>query len=170
MPAIDASKNRMVAVNFFGKVVTYVQDPDVVADMYVKHATAIEKHEMTGEIYEPMFKHFLPITQNSEHQKTVRKAVTHLLFKDRLNIMLSVYKTHVNTYCDRWAEEIAKSGQTRIDIRAEVERIFAHTINHLCFGEDFNDDKFIFNVYDMVSDTFTKKTVSMREAIHNVTI
>ena len=28
----------------------------------------------------------------------------------------------------------------------EFERIYAHTINHICFGEDFNDDKFDFLV------------------------
>ena len=55
-PAIDASKNRMVTLNLLGKVVTYVQDPDVINDMYHKHSPSIDKSEIVGEQYEPMFK------------------------------------------------------------------------------------------------------------------
>lgn len=49
-------------------------------------------------------------------------------------------------------------------------RVFAHTINHICFGEDFNDDKFVIQYYDKRSDTFTEKKVSMREAMHNMAV
>ena len=62
--------------------------------------------------------------------------------------MVSVFKEHLNISCDKWLAEIAKNGETRINIAVEFERIFAHSINHICFGEDFNDDKFDFQVYD----------------------
>ena len=107
---------------------------------------------------------------NSEGQKTVRKAVAGLLFKDRADIMLGVFKAHMNTSTDKWLADIAKNGETRIDLRAEVERVYAHTINHLCFGEDFNDDKFDFHFFDLVSHSFSTKKCSMREAIHNMTL
>lgn len=160
----------MVTLNFLGKVVTYVQDPDVINDMYNKHSSSIDKSEIVCDQYEPMFKSFLPIVKNGEEQKTVRKAVAHLLVKDKADIMLNVFKDHVNISCDKWLADISKNGETRIDIRAEVERIYAHAINHLCFGEDFNDNKFDFHYFDLVSNSFTVKKCSMREAIHTMTI
>ena len=66
-PAIDASKNRMVALNMVGKVVTYVQDPDVINDMYIKHGQSLDKSTVIQEMYEPLFTQFLPLTSNSDH-------------------------------------------------------------------------------------------------------
>ena len=83
--------------------------------------------------------------------------------------MVGVFKEHLNISCDKWLAEIAQNGgSTRIDISVEFERIFAHTINHICFGEDLNDERFDFQCYDKVSETFTPKKVSMREAIHDL--
>ena len=47
-PLIDATKNRMVAINLIGKVITVVQDPEVVAEMYNKHNANIDKHPWIG--------------------------------------------------------------------------------------------------------------------------
>ena len=97
-----------------------------------------------------------------------------MFFKQRLQIMTEVFKEHLNMSCDKWLADIAasKDGETRINIVVEFERIFAHTINHICFGEDFNDDKFDFIVATISSDgkwQFEEKKVSMREAIHAMT-
>ena len=97
-----------------------------------------------------------------------------MFFKQRLQIMADVFKEHLNMSCDKWLADIAasKDGETRINIVVEFERIFAHTINHICFGEDFNDDKFDFIIatFDMKGWKFEEKKVSMREAIHAMTV
>ena len=47
--------------------------------------------------------------------------------------------------------------------------IFARTINHICFGEDLNDDRFMFNFFDVKTKTFTgERKVSMNEAMANI--
>ena len=74
-----------------------------------------------------------------------------MFFKQRLNIMAEVFKQHVNQSCDRWLAQLAQSAEKeiRINIAQEFERIYAHTINHICFGEDFNDDKFDFLLMEL---------------------
>ena len=51
----------------------------------------------------------------------------------------------------------------------EFERIFAHAINHICFGQDHNDDRFDFEFYDRETKTFTMRKVSLREGVINMT-
>ena len=77
-------------------------------------------------------------------------------------MMISVFKEHLNIHCNQWLSDIKKNGKARIDISIEFERLFAHTINHICFGENFNDDKFDFLYYNRVTDDFTEKKVTMR--------
>ena len=89
-----------------------------------------------------------------------------MFFKQKLHIMADVFKEHLNIECDKWMAEIEQKGETRIDISSAFERIFAHTINHICFGEDLNDDKFMFFYLDIQKYSFTEKMVSMREAMH----
>ena len=57
----------------------------------------------------------------------------------------------------------------KVDISTAFEKIFAHTINHICFGENYNDDKFMFYYYDSLKDSWHEKKVTMREAVHNLT-
>ena len=83
--------------------------------------------------------------------------------------MAGVFKEHLNKECDKWMAEIEKKGETRMDMASAFERIFAHTINHICFGEDLNDDEFMFFYYDPEKNSFTERMVSMREAMHSMT-
>ena len=86
--------------------------------------------------------------------------------------MTEVFKEHMTIACNSWMDEISKNGVARIDITSAFERIFSHTINHICFGEDINDNKFVINYYNQNSDKskWTEKEVSMREAMHNMTL
>ena len=153
---MDASKNRMLSVNLVGMVVTYIQDPDVIGDFYNKHNADMTKHGQVHKMFEPMISEFFGSMLTNERWKSQRKTISHMFFKQRLATMIVVFKEHLNIACDKWLAEIASnSGTTKIDISEEFERIFAHTINHICFGEDLNDDKFDFHVYDPVKDTFT---------------
>ena len=173
-PMIDATKNRMIVLNLIGKVITYVQDPEVVAEMYNKHNANLDKHPWLGDIFEPMFTDVFIVMPTNSEWKAQRKAVSHMFFKQRLQLMAEVFKGHLNKSCDKWLAEIAESkqGETRINIAVEFERIYAHTINHICFGEDFNDDKFDFIIFEIdggANWSFKEEKVSMREAIHNMT-
>jgi len=53
-------------------------------------------------------------------------------------------------------------GKARIDISEEFERLYSHTMNHICFGENLNDDMFDWLYCDKVTKGFTEKKVSMR--------
>ena len=56
--------------------------------------------------------------------------------------MGGVFKEHLNIACDRWKSKIEKKGQARIDISFVFKRIFDDTITHICFGDNFSDDRF----------------------------
>ena len=120
-----------------------------------------------------MFSDVFLVMPTNDEMKNQRKAVSHMFFKQRLQLMTEVFKHHLNTSCDKWLSEIAASqdGETRIDIAVEFEKIFAYTINHISFGENVNDDLFDFLVLTIADKkwTFTEKKVSLREAIHNMT-
>ena len=90
-----------------------------------------------------MFDNTFGTMHTDDEWRSQRKAISHMFFKQRLHVMIGVFKKYINVSCDKWLSEIAKNdGKTKIDISVEFERIFAHTINHICFGEDLNDDKF----------------------------
>ena len=88
-----------------------------------------------------------------------------MFFKSKLATMVGVTKNHLNIACDKWVAEIEAKGETRIDITVEFERIFAHTINHIAFGTDLNDERFNFLFYEKSTDTWTDRKCSFREAI-----
>ena len=92
-----------------------------------------------------------------------------MFFKQKLHIMGGVFKEHLNAACDRWRSKIEKKGEARIDISKVFERIFAHTITHICFGDDFNDDRFMIFYYNPNSGKFTEQEVNVTEAMHNMT-
>ena len=162
----------MVALNLVGKVLIEVQDPEVVAELYNKHNPNMDKHELIGKVFEPMFKDVFLVMPTNDEWKSQRKAVAHMFFKQRLQLMAEVFKEHVNTSCDKWLAEIAanKDGETRIDIAVEFERIYGHTINHICFGEDINGDEFDFWILKIEKQKYiwTEERVTLRAAIHNM--
>ena len=90
--------------------------------------------------------------------------------------MLQVFRHYLNASCDKWLGEIApptkkgKKVETKIDISVEFERIVAHSISHICFGADLNDDRFEFQLFDTTSSRFSAKRVSLQEAILNLKI
>ena len=120
-------------------------------------------------MFGPMFSDVFGFMPGNEKWKAQRKACGHMFFKQKLQIMAGVFKEHVNIECDKMLADIEKKGEARMDISVVFERIFGHTINHICFGEDYNDIKFMILCYDTEKDTWTEKRVSMRECLHNLT-
>lgn len=169
-PLSDPREHRMVAINSIGKVIIFVQDPVVLGDLIGKHNAFFDKHEMTGQIFEPLFKDVFGTMKTNEVWQSQRRTISHMFFRQRLSVMVGVFKQHLQASIDKWLTEIKANGEARIDITVEFERIFAHSINHICFGEDFNDDRFDYHLYDKSTDTFTLQKVSMRQAVSNLTI
>ena len=58
--------------------------------------------------------------------------------------MMEVLKGKIEGYFDEWNNEIAasKDKSYAIDISVVFERIFAHNLITIAFGEDINDQKF----------------------------
>ena len=149
-PLFDAAKYPMVVINFGGLLATYVSDPEVVQEMYTgKYSKILEKTDVASKVFEPFFNDFMAFMPANQRWKDQRKACGHMFFKQKLHIMADVFKEHLNIECDKWMAEIEQKGEARIDISSAFERIFAHTINHICFGEDLNDDKFMFSYLDL---------------------
>ena len=96
--------------------------------------------------------------------------MSHMFFKDKLQHMANVFKEHLNKACDKWLAEIEQKGKTRINIAEVFEHIFAETISHICFGKNYNDDKFNWNLYDRQKDIFIETKVSMKEAMGNMSL
>ena len=108
-PVIDASKNRMVALNLVGKVMIEVQDPDVVADLYNKHNANMDKNELIGQVLKPMFTDVFLVMPTNDEWKNQRKAVSHMFFKQRLQLMAEVFKEHLDISCENWLSEMTNS-------------------------------------------------------------
>ena len=108
---------------------------------------------MFGKVIEPMFSDVFLVMPTNDEWKGQRKAVSHMFFKQRLQLMAEVFKQHLNTSCDKWLAEIAasKDGETRIDIAVEFEKIFGSTINYISFGENVDDELFDFLILTIES-------------------
>ena len=169
MPPFSANKHPIVAMNLASEIITMIQDPDLISEMWSTKAKFFTKHPIAERIFKPMlFKHFVFYPTN-EAWRTERKALSQMFYKEKLRIMIGVVKQHTELQYRKWIAEIEKNGEHRIDISEEFERINAHALNHICFGVDNNDDKFDFIVYDKYTDTFTERKVSFREAMGNMT-
>lgn len=170
MPVFDASKHPCVVFNMGGLVLNLISDKDMVQEMWTTKAKYFSKHILTKQLFDPMFGHSFGVYPTNDLWRTERKAVSHMFFKDKLRNMVEVLKEHIGLQYRKWISEIEKNGEHCIDIASEFERINAHKLNHIMFGEDLNDDKFDFLYYDNVADTFTERKVSMRECISNMSV
>ena len=84
---------------------------------------------------------------------------------------MAVLKGKIKDAFDKWSKEIEASPDKShaIDILVEFERIFAHNLVHIAFGEDINDEKFDLQVEEKPrKGVFITKKVSIREAIHEI--
>ena len=166
-PYNDATKYPMISFNIKGEVITYISDPDVVQDMYTKHSTKVDKHQVHAEIRENMFTEIFTLMPTNDLWKARRKACSQMFYKDRLRVMTGIFKEHLNRSCDQWIKEIEANGEARINIATEFERILGNSISNICFGEDFSEEQFDFQYYDVMKHKFTAKKVGMREAMPN---
>ena len=82
--------------------------------------------------------------------------------------MLDTLKEKLAGATSAWLSEIEQKGACRIDISQEFERIFAHNLIHIAFGEDINDEKFDFDyLVDKQTGRYETRKVSIRQAMHN---
>ena len=103
--------------------------------------------------------------------KAKRQACAHAFYKDQLKIMMEVLKGKIEHYFDMWNKEIETSTTKShaIDISQAFERIFAHNLITIAFGEDINDDKFEIQIRSPTNENeFVTKKVSIREALNEI--
>ena len=93
----------------------------------------MNKDKFTQDVLKTFFIGF-GFMQTNDLWKARRRACAHMFYKERLHVMNRVFKEHLTLACDRWLAEIAKDGETRINIAEDFEIINADTINHICFG------------------------------------
>ena len=149
LPKWNSSRFPAVAQIMIGKVFTFLSDPEAVQDVFVTKSKFLTKCWTNAAYFKPLTDSMFAFMPNDEKWKLHRKTAAPMFFKSKLQIMGKVVKEHIKMATDKWMSEIAaNSGETKINISVEFERIFAHTINHICFGQDHNDDKFDFELYD----------------------
>ena len=105
--------------------------------------------------------------------KAKRQACAHAFYKDQLKIMMEVLKGQIEHYFQIWNKEIENSTDSTkshtLDIAQAFERIFAHNLITIAFGEDINDDKFDILVRSQTNENeFETKRVSIREALFEI--
>ena len=168
IPKWNSSRFPVVAQIMIGKVFTFISDPEAIQDAFVTKSKFLTKCQTNSDYFQPLAPTSFAFMPTNEKWKLHRKTASPFFFKSKLQVMGNVAKEHIKKSIDKWVSEIAQNGETKINISVEFERIFAHTINHICFGQDHNDDKFDFELYDNQTKAFTMTKVSLRQAITNM--
>ena len=133
-PKFDASKYPLVSFVMAGEVITWVSDPEVVQDMFVAKNKFLTKTLENAKYFDIFFSNMFAMMPSNDLWKLHRKTCSPMFYKNKLAIMGKVFKEHLTIATQTWRKEIVNSGQTRILLSEEFERIYAHTINHICFG------------------------------------
>ncbi len=168
-PKWDSARYPAVAQIMIGKVMSIISDPEAIQEAFVTKSKYLTKSWTTAEYFRPLTRSMFASMPNDETWKLHRKTASPMFFKSKLKMMGTVVKEHIKQATDKWLREITQNGgETKINISVEFERIFAHSINHICFGIDLNDDKFDFELYDTRTDTFAMAKVSLRQAMINM--
>ena len=146
-------------------------DPELVQELFVSKNQLTEKSDLSDTIFKDLLGSSFLFSKGDKIWKAKRQAVAHAFYKDQLKVMMEVLKSKIDIYFDIWHKEIEASPDKshKIDITQAFERIFAHNLITIAFGEDINDDKFDILVRETKSgDQFVEKKVSIREALHEI--
>ena len=136
--------------------------------MFVAKNKFVTKTKDNAEYFDIFFSNMFAMMPSNETWKLHRKTCSPMFYKNKLTMMGKVFKEHLTIATSKWRKEVEANGETRILLSEEFERIYAHTINHICFGQDLNDDKFDWLWFDIEKDTFVEKKVSLRLAMQNM--
>ena len=102
--------------------------------MFVAKNKFVTKTALNAQYFDIFFSNMFAMMPSNELWKLHRKTCSPMFYKNKLTIMGKVFKEHLTIATDKWRQEIAAKGETRILMSEEFERIYAHTINHICFG------------------------------------
>ena len=165
----DAAKDPMVVMQLNGNCFTFVNDPDAIRDIFTTKDQFTDKTEMSLEMFREFLGESFLFAHTDDVWKAKRKACAHAFYKERLLKMMDIFKMKLRENASKWLDGVAASGSHRIDIAQEFERIFAHNIIHIAFGEDINDERFeMMWLTDKHKKSFVKKTVSFGHALQNI--
>lgn len=143
----------------------------MVQDLFVKKNWLTDKTPQSDVLYKDLLGNSFLFSKGDSIWKAKRQACGHAFYKEQLKIMMEVLKGKIEYYFDIWNQEITKSEDKshQIDLTVAFERIYAHNIITIAFGEDINGDKFELQVRSKNQDNgFVTKKVSIREAIHEI--
>ena len=89
----DAKKHPMISLNLAGLVLTYIQDPEIIQEMYSgRGSKMVDKTDLMQKIFACVFGDMFAFMHTDDTWKAHRKAISHMFFKQKLAIMAGVYK------------------------------------------------------------------------------
>ena len=92
-PINDAKKHPMVVINLASLLITYVQDPEIIQEIYSgRGSKSIDKSDIVSKMFSCYMGDMFAFMHTDETWKAHRKAISHMFFKQKLVIMAKVYK------------------------------------------------------------------------------
>lgn len=127
-----------------GKIQLLISDPDMVQELFTTRNLLTDKTTQNEVFLKDLLGNSFLFSKADELWKSKRKASAHAFYKERLNIMMEVFKSKVEFYFNKWNKEIEASPNKsyKIDITEVFELIYSDTIISISFGEDISDQKF----------------------------
>ena len=122
----DASEHPVVVYNLNMIPLCEISDPDAIQDMYTTQQKHVSKHPYFADLFSPIFKDVFGLMPTSEKWRKERKAISHMFFRDRLSIIIDVFKRHVNHQCELWMTKLDSylGDPVRVDISTEFSILF----------------------------------------------
>ena len=99
-PAYRADKHPMVVYNFGPFVTTFIADPEVIQDFYTTKQKYIDKDNLIKDHFGPMFDNIFGTLPANTEWKKQRKHISHMFYKERMRVMIGVFKEHLNQQTD----------------------------------------------------------------------
>ena len=84
----DSAKHPVVVYRVQKMVFINISDAAIVQELFTKHNTILDKHDLTGAIFKFILGNSFVFSVANAHWKEKRKACAHAFYKDRLSKQL----------------------------------------------------------------------------------
>lgn len=130
-------------MNFYvaGRHHLSIEDPVIVQDMMVSKNAQLDKTGIFERTLKNLIGNSFLFSQSDEVWKTKRKAMAHAFYKNRLVVMLDVFKKQIDEAQKLWINEIKAKGKMQIDISKDILKIFQSFLMHVTLGASDNSIK-----------------------------
>ena len=139
----DGAEHPVLALNLASNIHLMVSDAEVAHDMLNAKNQLLDKSGITMACFSKLMGSSFLFSPTDEDWKIKRKACAHAFYKERLVMMLEVFKEKMADDCEAWSAKIAASyyKKTVINIASVFSKLFARNIIHIAFGEDISNEK-----------------------------